>query len=515
MNAWGKPVMESKEFTVKVTGPSFPEGKEFKVMSGDKLMISNLKHGEYTIVELNAEGYMVTMMPMTGKVMVGEMPAALKIWNKEKMVMEDKGMLTIHKYLKDSEGNIITTPMKFEIHVTGPSFPEGKHFEIMNGTPLVLKDLKYGKYTVEETAVEGYKTTMWPENGEVWVKMYHPATLKIWNMEEEMEEEVGTLIIKKYLKDSEGEIINEQEEFTIHITGPSFPGGMDFTIKNGVEWKKEDLKFGEYTIVEKDTEGYKVTMDPATGKVTVGMTPVTLKIWNMEEEVEEVMGELVIHKVLLDNMGKPVTDVREFKIWVKGPSYTEWKEFTVKNGTPLVIKDLKLGLYEVKEVGAEDYEVKIGEMAPLTAQHRSHTVTVTNMEEALGQLTIHKILKDEDGKVITAAKNFKIWVKGPSFPNGKEFTVKNGTPLVIKDLVYGTYTVTEPGASKDYKVSIKQSPKLTIMAKMGTVTITNMEIEVEEVSPLPQTGGVSSSVLYLMSSIMILGGLGLLRKKED
>ena len=60
----------------------------------------------------------------------------------------------------DYKGNLTTSPKTFVIKVTGPSYPCGTLMELTNSTPLVLKGLIYGQYTIEELNTKNYTVTI-------------------------------------------------------------------------------------------------------------------------------------------------------------------------------------------------------------------------------------------------------------------------------------------------------------------------------------------------------------------
>ncbi len=98
-----------------------------------------------------------------------------------------------------------------------------------------------------------------------------------------------------------------------------------------------------------------------------------------------------------------------------------------------------------------------------------------------GDLTIKKVLLDSDGNIIDETREFTILVTGPSYPDGKEMTLSNETPLLLEHLEYGTYEVKELDASI-YEVSISGTVTLSYENRTGEITVQNKEKTVESAS---------------------------------
>lgn len=118
-----------------------------------------------------------------------------------------------------------------------------------------------------------------------------------------------------------------------------------------------------------------------------------------------------------------------------------------------------------------------------------------------GQLTITKIVVDYKGTLITTPRTFIIKVTGPSYPSGTLMELTNTTPLVLKGLIYGQYTVEELNTT-NYTVSISAPVTLTGGATNGTITVRNQEKD----KSLPVTGESTRGFTIIGISIIALGG---------
>ena len=73
-------------------------------------------------------------------------------------------------------------------------------------------------------------------------------------------------------------------------------------------------------------------------------------------------------------------------------------------------------------------------------------VVFTNTYD-LAKLTIQKVVTGDSDNA--KDKVYTIVVTGPSYPDGKEFSVTAEKPFELQDLQPGEYTVTEKGAQND------------------------------------------------------------------
>lgn len=118
-----------------------------------------------------------------------------------------------------------------------------------------------------------------------------------------------------------------------------------------------------------------------------------------------------------------------------------------------------------------------------------------------GQLTITKVVVNYKGVLITTSRTFVIKVTGPSYPSGTLMELTNSTPLVLKDLIYGQYTVEELNTT-NYTVTITAPVTLTGGATSGTITVRNQEKD----KSLPVTGESNRGYAIMGVAIMALGG---------
>ncbi len=470
----GNVLTDVRTFTIKVTGPTYPNGEEFTITNAadGKVQLTDLKYGDYTIVELNADSeYTVTPATQTVTVSAAEQTANVTVTNTEKAL----GSLEISKELQDADGNVLTDERTFTVTVTGPTYPNGQEFEVKNTAPTVVSNLAYGTYTVaEEDVTAEYTVTGGTQQATITVAN-KTGELTITNKEKPL----GKLNVTKTLLDAAGNAITEERTFNVRITGPSYPTGQEFELKNSDSGKIEltGLKYGTYTVQELDaSETYQVTGETQTVTISLAEKEGNLNITNQEK----ALGSLEVTKTVLNANGDIMTDERSFTVKIIGPSYPNGQEFELKNSATgsVQVTGLQYGEYTVEEIGADgDYEVTVDKSSvTLSLEHREDSVQVTNKEKPLGELNLVKTLLDIDDNAITEERTFTVKVTGPSYPNGQEFELKNTEDTKIEGLIYGEYTVEELNASEEYTVTNEtQTATLSIGHKSETLDITNKE----------------------------------------
>ncbi|MDD3140296.1 MAG: SdrD B-like domain-containing protein, partial [Lachnospiraceae bacterium] len=251
----------------------------------------------------------------------------------------------------------------------------------------------------------------------------------------------GDLIISKVLKDYSGLVLTEKRDFTyeIAVNNVLYNGTVmvndvavqvtdgHMVIQNGDSVVVKNLPIGAlYQVKELNADDYDIAPEDGEISGSILETEQTIAF----ENTEQALGQLTIRKVLQDASGNEIAESRDFTIMVTGPSYPEGKEMTLTNGTDIVLPDLICGTYQVKELNTDGYDVTITPEVELSLANKAGTITVTNKEQALGQLTIKKVLQNYDGSNITEKQHFTVKVTGPSYPEGKEMTVTKGEDLI-------------------------------------------------------------------------------------
>ena len=240
--------------------------------------------------------------------------------------------------LKDKDGNPVNAEFAYsgsvypghEHETTAPEngileFIDGKtRIQLSHGQQITIKDLPYqGRYTVTETAQDGYDTTYnkgeKPENAlldedkSICIEN-HKGTPPLL--------QTGNLSVSKTVTGSDGDI-NKKFTFTVELSDKKINGTYgDMTFKDGIA--SFTLKHGEkktavglsagigYIVTESDNEGYKVT---STGNVGTIKADEISKV-QFENYKDNSSGEhhddtqITVKKIWkLDNGGKPTNSI--------------------------------------------------------------------------------------------------------------------------------------------------------------------------------------------------------------
>lgn len=221
----------------------------------------------------------------------------------------------------------------------------------------------------------------------------------------------------------------------------------------------DNLIYRTYTVTETHEDYATVISDPVslTDENREGTLTATFK--------ESPLGQLTIKKVLQDQAGNLIDEVRSFEVIITGPSYPTGERKTLTAGSDLVLDGLIYGEYTVTETANGDYDtIDNNARVNLTMAENEGIVTLTNQEKAKGMLTVHKELLTADGQPITAAKAFEITVTGHSYPKGKKMPITNVTDLILDNLIYGEYAVVET-ANAAYETTFTDNATLSVNEK--------------------------------------------------
>lgn len=453
LTAGGQSVAETRTFTATLTGPSHPQGIEVVLDSSNPTIMTDLIYGEYTLVESGAEIDYTVSQPAPVSVSFGSREATLTVTNTEKAL----GSLTIVKKQVGTDGDPLDPVQAFDITVTGPSYPTGHRMTVTAGTPEVLTGLIYGTYYVEEDAVDDYAASI---SGE--------ATLTFADRADEIvitNTYTSPKIDVTATKVWEGGI-TPRPAIAFQLYRDGSPLGDPKELADGtltatwnVDKTDANRKPYTYTVQEVDVpEGYLSSVATDTLTVTNREAP---------------LGRLALVKELFDHDGDPIVESRQFEATITGPSYPAGSTVTLDSAEPLVLEGLIYGEYTLVESGAEtSYTVIQPEPATIDFASREATLTVSNIEKAIGTLKVSKVHLGATGDPLDPNEHFDVIVWGPSFPDGLTMRVSVSEPRTLTDLIYGFYWVTEP-AKINYTSSVSAGASLSLDDPSGEIVVTN------------------------------------------
>ena len=361
------------------------------------LTIDNLPVGEYTVTEMNADtvlasyGYdlktATNALKATVSVDKGDEPAEIALTN---TYVQHRG-LTIVKTFEGLPAGADVSGLNFSI--TGPEGFEPitvTYQEFTNGA-YTISDLPEGEYTVTETNAEeliarySLDADASTTKGTANVKDGTASQVALKNV---YKPDQGALTIRKTFRGTPGGAALGDPTFT--VTGAD---GFSKTVKyseftNGA-YTFSGLTQGYYTVTETvndQTVGHYVFV-PGESTTTVStsvMTGYTSTV-DLVNAYQEQKGSLTIQKTFT---GAPEgANLAGLVFEITGPNgYSNTVSYASFNGGAYTIKDLTLGTYNVREIGAESliagYSLDAGSTTTgsftLNLENRDGTVALTN-----------------------------------------------------------------------------------------------------------------------------------------
>ncbi len=485
--------------------PNYAAGRTAKI--GSPIVLENLPWGTYTITENSKYGY--ELNGWTGgtpvdasditkgiKVKIGTgSGASLNITAKATNDTVDNGKLTIEKVfpagsMGNADDTFSFTVTRNEDAAPKTNYASGKTAKI--GAPIVLENLPWGTYTITENSKDGYRLTGW--TGGTLVEASDVAkgvTVKIGSgagasltataTATNDTADVGELTIQKEYPT--GSLGNTDDTFSFTVTRnedaapkPNYASGK--TAKVGSPIELTNLPWGTYTITEDAKDGYQLTgwtggTPVDASDITKGITvtigagsgaslSATVKATNDTKD----MGKLTIQKAYPAGSLGDTDDAFSFTVTRNedaDPKTNYAAGKSAKVGSPIVLENLPWGTYTISENAKDNYQltgwaggtpvdssditkgvsVKIG-----TASGASLTVTATATNDTVdnGKLTIEKAFPagslanadDAFGFIVTRNEDAS---PRTNYAAGK--SAKVGSPIVLENLPWGTYTITE------------------------------------------------------------------------
>lgn len=291
------------------------------------------------------------------------------------ITIEPTGTLTIVKVIDGANGN--NGPRNgspvFTVIVTGPGDYENTIDNVVPGVPVVLKNLKLGEYTIEETDIPpGYR---WVSTDPATVDLTEEgATVTVTNREETDENDTGELTIIKQITDP----IQDDESAVFEVTATTTGYSQTCTVTTGAPGVLR-LPFGTYQISETSIpDGYEFVSIESDQVIPTGYRlqgsdslPVTLGEDAREATVlvtNRKLGGLQVYKTFSfgnnqvstqNTLLPPSVDIK-----ITGPSYPEaGKIFTLNegNGWRILEGNLEPGGYTITEenVDKNKWDVEI------------------------------------------------------------------------------------------------------------------------------------------------------------
>jgi hypothetical protein len=344
---------------------------------------------------------------------------------------DEKGSIKITKSLDGGDDDTI-----FTVNVYGPYDDEklAGSVDIADGESKTIGQLEFGEYVFEEESKSGYTqvgtvdpVTLTDDDPSQEVIVYNKA----YNTEPK-----GSLTI---IKDVEN--MDDTTTFEAIVYGPDSDDiYRTVEISEDGETTIENMKYGVYTIEEKEKKGYSQvgTVEPVELKSTNKNPRVTI----VNKKDPEVFGSITVYKYLENE-----DDDEIFEVKVYGPDSSSklYKTIDIQMGNLVLLDNLQLGEYILEESYESGYERENPlEVVNLDSDHRDKSVTFNNEPDTpnkkRGSITVEKDVVDRNDTT-----SFEVKVYGPGNTDRlmKIINIKEGSPVKLTNLILGEYKLVE------------------------------------------------------------------------
>ena len=365
-------------------------------------------------------------------------------------------------------------PQDFAFTTSGglnpPTFDLDDDADVTLSNTQTYSNILVGSYTVTETAVAGFTTTLAcvdPDGGTTTSgnKAYidldagETVTCTYTNTNDDIPPGTPQLTVIKTVVNDDGGTA-EAGDFTMSVTGSnpslaSFPGNAAGTTIT--------LDAGDYSVAETGPAGYAESQsEDCSGTIAIGQS-LTCTITN-----DDITPELtVIKTVINDNGGTAVPGDFTMSVTGTNPSLASFPGNAA--GTTIT---LDAGAYSVAETGPAGYaESQSEDCSGTIAIGQSLTCTITN-DDIPPELTVIKTVINDDGGTAVAG-DFTMSVTGTN-PSLASFPGNAAGTTITLDA--GAYSVAETGPA-GYAESQSEDCSGTIAIGQSLIcTITNDDI---------------------------------------
>ncbi|MEI8201331.1 MAG: hypothetical protein WCG21_14835, partial [Eubacteriales bacterium] len=402
-------------------------------------------------------------------------------------------------------GSVVGTPVipNFSITIIGPTYPSGntKVFNSVNGLKQTWNNLLPGLYTITETGA-----------GAMWSASYSTSSIAVCEGQTAKATVTNTYVpgsLEVTKSVVLGSVVGSPAipDFSITITGPSYPGGNTkvFNYPDHLTKTWTNLIPGDYTITEAGAGTMWRETVPASAVTVLACGTAKATVTNTY-----VPGALEVTKsvVLGSVVGTPV--IPDFSITIKGPSYPggDTKVFKYPDNLTKTWTNLIPGNYTITEAGAGTSWTETVPASAVTVAAggiAKATVTNTYVPGAL-EVTKHIVLGDLIGS--PAIPDFSIMITGPSYPTGdtKAFSELLGLTQTWSNLIPGEYTITEVSAGIIWSQTVPAAAVTVTAGLTATADVTNTYLPgALEVTKVIELGDVVGTPAIPDFSITITG----------
>lgn len=378
---------------------------------------------------------------------------------------ENKGSVRIEKYVrKGNQKEFQTSNRDCKIRISKPGYNEIFTLCKENSYSCVVHGLEEGEYVisnVDASAPLSYVINKGSEkaNGTLEVNGDHNLVEVIENQDASY----GFLRITKFMRNIQGQLVppSDGEIFRILVTGNQF--SMQYELNEDNDWQQDimSLASGKYEVKEISAHNYQVSYivdtsaESSEAMVDVQENVHTVQIINSIATPSTVLEITKFIRQSNGNLMRPVSgDV--FLVNIVGENVKRQVELNNGNRFTARLRDLPSGMYQIEEVGQEDFVVTYrvnggieGSNANVELQGQNQVVEIIN-ERTGNQNTmeIFKYMLEKDGNFVAPNQNevFYFELRGDGVFERYELNANNNWHVTLKQYPSGTYEVKELGS---------------------------------------------------------------------
>lgn len=428
-----------------------------------------------------------------------------------------KADITIQKHIQDADGSLQMPKPEEQFQITLLHNGRKQMFELnaKNHWTKVLQQQESGVYEIIE--VHGGTDVVYQiDDGEVSKRGYFEVgkddvTVHVINRQPSRVK----LHLEAVVKNCTQDIVSPNASDVFYMDVISQEKKKTFVLNQANHWcQSVEVDRGAYRIMQQTNEAFDEHYYLVDG-VQQPSVDIVLKQKDMRITSVNVAncakGTLEISKVIRDeNCGcfkRPDTDM-EYEVEVSGPNaFREVLTLSADNKWRVHLQDLAWGMYQVKELGAQDTRYIVnGEMesekAQLQIANTMNTVKIINeTTHHQGSIEICKLLKDEEGcyRYPDVDAMYWIMIKGETHSSRVLLNHANHFYASVRNLEDGWYEVSEEsGRDVLYVVNNATPSKRAMVHVQGNANTVNV------INPYQTQLGRIDISKYIMSGDLLI-----------
>lgn len=471
-NASGQLVRPSgmSSYQFHISKPGYHECITLNQENGWKQELKGLRDGNYVISEIDPSGDVSYIINDGSETDFG----IINVYGNENVVQiinaaipSEHGSITITKYIRNSDGELIRPSGNFEtkVHVSRTGYNEVFTLNHTNNWEITLLNLLDGSYVIDE--VDSQDDVAWRINGGYEVRY---AIVDVAHNDNQVDmidtiaQSAGSIQISKLVQNAQGQYVqpSQQEVFEVSILGPQ-KKSIILNAQNQWREKVSGLVDGVYEVIEQSANAYDVAYRVNDGKE---VPRAMVQIKGNEQHVSIInavkgsRNQLEITKYIKAANGSFLSPVDGdvFQIEIQGKDMRRIITLQKENNFSDHLNNLASGVYSIKEINQDmyttTYRINGGQetnSAMLSISDGKNNVVEIINERKSDQniLDVYKYMMDRTGSFVKpqAHQIFRFLLTGNNYHQFYTLSAQNDWHAHIDTLANGEYEVIEQNAS--------------------------------------------------------------------